>query len=158
LPTTIYRFVCNFYNIQTLLLQNMYVKTIFSSLWNVFKNGNKSHRSGLKLPWGYKMHTRGSVGIFNWWVPKCCAFAKKGKKMLKLSNYWTSFDSFCKINGFENLFLKIDGFQEPIKPMLTEPLHSPLPDRKPIQILISTIQWKFLNFFFLSFFLRLLQT
>jgi len=94
------------------------------------------------------MHSRGSVGIFNWWVPKCCAFAKKDKKLLKLSNYWTSFDSFCKINGFENLFLKIDGFQEPIKPLLTEPLQSHLPDRKPIQILISTIQWKILQLFF----------
>ena len=39
-----------------------------------------------------------------------CFCKKRHWKLLKFSKYWTSFDSFCKIDGFDNLFLKIDGF------------------------------------------------
>jgi len=59
LPTTIYRFVFNFYNIQIFYCKKSTVKNKFpsnfiSSLWNVFKNGDRSLSSGLKLPWGKK--------------------------------------------------------------------------------------------------------
>jgi len=85
LSTMIYRFVCNFYNIQTLLLQNKYVKKLFLTL-----------------------------------------------------------ECFQKWKQIEQIWIKIT-------PRLLGALC--ILDRKPIQILISSIQWNFLKLFFLSFFL-----
>ena len=85
LSTMIYRFVCNFFNIQTLLLQNKYVKKIFFTL-----------------------------------------------------------ECFQKWKQIEQIWIKITL-------RLLDALC--ISDRKPIQILISSIQWNFLKLFFLSFFL-----
>lgn len=86
LSTMIYRFVCNFFNIQTLLLQNKYVKKIFFTL-----------------------------------------------------------ECFQKWKQIEQIWIKITL-------RLLDALC--ISDRKPIQILISSIQWNFLKLFFLSFFLH----
>jgi len=58
----------------------------------------------------------GSIRNFNWWVRKftmqsSSQRSKDRKYLHNLSNYcWIFIDSFSKINGFENLPLKIDGF------------------------------------------------